>query len=153
MVQSVTIFYQMNAPLLWFTGPSPTASPDERAVSIVPMTITVPQMADFIYTCVANSPVQSFDWRFNLIEPLPGNAQPRNLSSTVSQLEIRNVSQPNAGAYYCIATFSDGTERRNFTHMIFQGTKLSVSVKIVIPNLECYQFTDSVNYSVQRYNQ
>ena len=110
--------------LFYYTGPSPTIAPNETTnVSIYPSTsVTLPDGANFTYTCVANSPVQSFQWRFNFGE-LPRNALPRNMRSTSSQLAIRNVTQSNAGTYICTATFADGEPRSKFVQIIYRGMK------------------------------
>jgi len=63
----------------------------------------------------------SFEWRFNFVEPLPVNAVPRDVSSVTSQLFIQNVTQSNAGAYFCTATYANGVMGTGFAHLIFAG--------------------------------
>lgn len=110
--------------LFYYTGPSPTVAPNETTtISIFPPTsVTLPDGANFTYTAVTNSPVQSFLWRFNFGE-LPRNALPRNMRSTSSQLAIRNVTQSNAGTYIGTATFANGDVRSSFVQIIYRGMK------------------------------
>ena len=110
--------------LFYYTGPSPTVAPNETTtISIFPPTsVMLPNGANFTFTSVTNSPVQSFRWQFNFGE-LPGNALPRNTSSTSSQLVIRNVTQSNAGTYICTATFANGDVRSSFVQIIYLGMK------------------------------
>ena len=109
--------------MFYCTGPSPTVAPNETAIFLVPATtVSLPMGANFIYTCVANIPVQSFVWLFNFLQ-VPGNAESSRLSSTSSQLAIRNVTQSNAGTYICSATLANGDVKRSFVQMIYQGIK------------------------------
>ena len=107
--------------LFYCTGPSPTVAPNETDIFIVPATtVSLPMGANFFYTCVTNSPVQSFEWLFNFLQ-VPSNVESSRLSSTSSQLSIRNVTQSNAGTYICTATLPNGDVERSFVQMIYQG--------------------------------
>ena len=108
-----------DARLFYCTGPSQNVPPNETAIFIVPATtVSLPMGANFIYTCVANSPVESFAWQFNFLQ-VPGNAESSRLSSTSSQLAIHNVTQSNAGTYICAATLPNGDVERSFVQMIY----------------------------------
>ena len=100
-----------------------TVAPPIGDISVVvtPNTVTLPEMSDFLYNCLAGSPAVSFEWRFNFVEPLPVNAVPRDVSSVTSQLFIQNVTQSNAGAYFCTATYANGGMGTGFAHLIFAG--------------------------------
>ena len=114
--------------LFYCTGPSPTVPPNEAAIFIVPATtVSLPMGANFTYTCVANSSVLSFAWQFNFLQ-VPGNAESSRLSSTSSQLAIRNVTQSNAGTYICAATLPNGDVKRSFVQMIYRGMKTYISI-------------------------
>ena len=114
--------------LFYCTGPSPTVPPNETAIFIVPATtVSLPMGANFIYTCVANSPVQSFEWVFNFLQ-VPKNAESSRLSSTSSQLAIHNVTQSNAGTYICATTLPNGDVVRSFVQMIYRGMKTYISI-------------------------
>ena len=126
--------------LLCSAGPSPTVAPNESAVFIVPnIIISLPERANFIYTCTANHPVQFFEWLFNFLT-VPGNAIPRILSSTSSQLVIQNVSQSNAGTYICSGRFADGDVQRSFTQLIYRGKKAAAQHDILCVKGACWVY-------------
>ena len=70
---------------------------------------------------MSGSPAVSFQWTFNFVDQLPSNAMQQDVSSVTSQLFIQNVTQSNAGAYFCMATYSDGNTMSAFAHLIFRG--------------------------------
>ena len=95
--------------------------PGDQNVTVSPSSVELPEMSDFYYNCMADSPAVSFQWAFNFADPLPSNAIQRDVSSMTSQLFIQNVTQSNAGAYFCKATYSDGNTMSAFAHLTFRG--------------------------------
>lgn len=79
----------------------------------------------------------SFRWAFNFGNPLPSNAIQQDVSSVTSQLFIENVTQNNAGAYFCMATYSDGNTESAFAHLIFMGKMLADVWSLLTAVYEC----------------
>lgn len=97
-------------------------TPLPPTVTITPGVLSVTEGSDAIFTCNSSQPAE-FLWSFNAVNPLPGNAEVQNLTSTISQLRIEGAAVSNAGAYYCKATFAGGLSAAAYTDLILIGNQ------------------------------
>ena len=100
--------------------PTPTPIPGVRSIVITPDEITRKEGELAVFICTTNSPATSFIWGFNF-GSVPNNSETNMVSDTVSQLQIQNVVQDNAGTYTCTAEFTDGGTDTDLARLIFDG--------------------------------
>lgn len=94
----------------------------EPSVNVQPSRVSLPTSVNFVFICIVSSDEfpQLIQWYFNL-EPLPLNAAVSKISPMISQLEITDTQQENAGIYHCTATFSTGKIVTSSANLIFIG--------------------------------
>ena len=80
----------------------------------------VAEGTDANFTCSSSLPAEIV-WAFNVVSPLPGNAEVLTLTPAVSMLWIRGASLSNAGSYYCKGTFAGGMAATAYANLVFIG--------------------------------